>query len=124
MGKVGSGKAETMRARAWFYGPTGFGSTRGNVPDLSRAVPNETYQCRDCYHTGPLNIRGGCEICGSLSVQSTALFDGEAAQLVVLSDADHIRTSESAAANGATLNGTGNPVDVGPSPTFSTTQSD
>lgn len=30
----------------------------------------ETFECRNCYHSGPLNKHGRCEACGSESVIS------------------------------------------------------
>lgn len=30
----------------------------------------ELYECSNCFHTGPLNLHGGCERCSSLAVIS------------------------------------------------------
>lgn len=32
----------------------------------------ELYECSNCFHTGPLNLHGGCERCSSLAVISVA----------------------------------------------------
>lgn len=33
-------------------------------------VPNEKWQCDNCFHVGPLSIHGRCEACGSEAVIS------------------------------------------------------
>lgn len=30
----------------------------------------ELYECSNCFHSGPLDIHGGCERCGSRAVMS------------------------------------------------------
>lgn len=65
-----------MNARAWFYGPSGFGSSRGTV-DLSQSAPNERWTCRSCHRTTALNINGRCSACGSDAVQPTTTVEGE-----------------------------------------------
>lgn len=32
----------------------------------------ELYECSNCFHTGPLDLHGGCERCSSLAVISVA----------------------------------------------------
>jgi hypothetical protein len=33
----------------------------------------ELFECRDCFHIGPLNVHGGCEECHSQAVISQEL---------------------------------------------------
>jgi hypothetical protein len=37
----------------------------------------ERYECRNCFHVGPLNVHGGCESCGSQAVISQELMQGD-----------------------------------------------
>lgn len=47
----------------------------------------EMFECRACYHRGPLTIRGACEVCGSFSVISEEVLTlGKEYWLAVRSD--------------------------------------
>jgi hypothetical protein len=54
-----------VNAREWFYGPQGFGSTRGNVPTAATVVKTdaamaaiERNECPFCW--APLDEEGFC----------------------------------------------------------------
>lgn len=37
--------------------------------------PTEAYECGNCYHVGPLNQHGRCEVCDSRAVISAHLVE-------------------------------------------------